>query len=695
MAFDASIPVPECREAFARSILDQITGPHILLDQGMRIVALNAAASRLFAWHQADAEGEPFSHLLGIADSEQATRSLLSQTSWRAEVRSRSGVCIAAEFSRSVVQSTLGLQYLVAVRELATRQATAEPWPVSDDSAEKTTLDAVADAVLLTDNKGVVTFGNRSARLLLGRSVADLHGQRLTELLRFRNPHHNEQLDAAAYQVLESGGTLHINESAELLRRKTDSVCIDGKMVALTNQHGEITGGAFIMRDLSTEQRMQALLSFKSSHDELTGLINRREFEHRLHELILRGGSTKDPDSVLIIDLDRFKLVNDSHGHIAGDLLLRQFAETLLTLIRGNDTLARMGGDRFSVLLPGCGCESAQTMADTLHRAAAAFRFPWEDKHIRISVSIGVVTIDQEMFGPGDVVTAADAALLVAKENGRNRIVVYEAQGSEEQRRRGEVLWANRIRDALDSDRLLLHCQPIVPLDRSAGEWGCEVLVRMLDDRDELIPPMAFIPAAERYDLMPLVDRWVIQSVIRHWQTQPGIFDRIEKCNINLSGQSLAQEGFLEFVLSEFEESGFPPAMACFEITETAVVADMKNAQRLIRELSARGCRFALDDFGSGLSSFAYLKHLAVDFLKIDGSFVRDMLNEPMDAAMVRAIADIGRTLGLETIAEFVENDAVVAELSRAGVDYVQGFGVARPFPLSELPDYLPPQLTP
>ena len=695
MAFDATIPVPECGEAFTRSILDEISGPHLLLDQEMRIVALNAEASRLFAWHQADAEGQPFPDLFTSADARHSARALLDQPSWRAAARSRSGVSIVAEFTRSVVQSTLGLRYLVSVRELDAPEGATIRQP-EPGIPERVTLDAVSDAVLITDSTGGVTFSNRAARLLLERNEDELQGRRLVELLRFRNPHHNDQLEAAAYQVLRSGGTLHINESAELSRRNTDTVCIDGKLVALSDRHGDITGCAAIMRDLSTERRMQAVLSFKASHDELTGLINRREFEHRLHELILSNGSTQEINSVLIVDLDRFKLVNDSHGHIAGDLLLRQFAETLLARIRGNDTLARMGGDRFAVLLPGCNGESARTMADTLHHTATTFRFPWEDKQVRIGVSIGVVTIGPEMFGPGDVVTAADAALLMAKEGGRNRIVVYQPEGSEEQRRRGEVLWANRIRDALEKDRLRLHCQPIVPLNPAGGGgWSCEVLVRMLDDRDELIPPMAFIPAAERYDLMPLVDRWVIEAVIEHWQTRPGIFDRIDKCNINLSGQSLAQEGFLEFVLNAFEMSGFPPGMACFEITETAVVANLKNAQKLIRELSARGCRFALDDFGSGLSSFAYLKHLPVDYLKIDGSFVRDMLNEPMDAAMVRAIADIGRTLGLETIAEFVENDAVVAELVRAGVDYAQGFGVQRPFPLGELPGYLPAQITP
>lgn len=688
MAFDAPIPASECTEAITRSILDNIAGPHILVDQDMYIVALNGEASHLLGWPHADAEGQQFSNLFHSPDDQNAAPALLSKARWQAEICSRSGGRIRAELTRSVVQSALGLRYLVAVRELIPQQEPDDKQPVHA-SATKITLDAVSDAVLISDKNGIINFGNRAARVLLDRTQESLLGCRLVDVLEFRNPQHQEQLEAAVYRVLHNGASVHINESAELLHRKTESVCIDGKLVATVDQCGEANGFTTVIRDLSTERRMQAVLSFKASHDELTGLINRRQFEHRLHELVLRSGSTQGADSVLIIDLDRFKLVNDSHGHMAGDLLLRQFTGTMLSKTRGSDTLARIGGDRFALLLPGSDAESARTMAETLHQAAARFQFCWEDKRVLIGVSVGVVTIDPCMFGAGDVITAADAALALAKENGRDRIVVYQPEGADEQRRRGEVLWANRIRDALDSDRLRLYCQPIVPLEPSAQEsWSCEVLVRMLDDHDELIPPMAFIPAAERYDLMPLVDRWVIAAVIKHWESYPGIFDQIEKCNINLSGQSLAQEGFLEFVLDVFEKSGFPHHMACFEITETAVVANLANAQHLIQELSARGCLFALDDFGSGLSSFAYLKHLPVDYLKIDGSFVRDMLDEPMDAAMVRAIADIGHTLGLKTIAEFVENEEIIAELRRASVDYAQGFGVQRPFPLCDLKNY-------
>ena len=690
MAFDTTIPMQECTEAFTRSILDNISGPHFLLDRDMNIVALNGEAGRLFALHQADAEGQPFSRLFVSLREQDAARRSCKRQSWQAEACSFCGSRFPAEFTCSLIESTQGRRYLVTVRDL-TEQRHFEDELFAQKALSQVTLDAVTDAILTTDKAGIITFGNRAARLLLGRSEQDLLGNRLINTLRFHDTHHNQQLEAAVSRVLHSGDSFHLNESAELTCRDGDTLCIAGKLAVLRNRAGEITGCTAVVRDLSTERRMQAVLSFKASHDELTGLINRREFEHRLHEQVLRGGSLDEPSSVLMIDIDRFKLINDSHGHIAGDLLLRHLTGVLLEQIRISDTLARIGGDEFAVLLPGYDSKRAQRLAESLRGIVSAFRFAWQDEQITIGVSIGVVTVDSQMFRTADVVCAADAALLMAKERGRDRVVVYQPEGLEEQRRRGEVRWASRIRQALDVNRFRLYCQPIVPLDRKTNlGWSCEVLVRMLDSHGELVPPMAFIPAAERYDLMPLVDRWVIRSVTELWQSEPDIFGQIEKCNINISGQSLAQDGFLEFVLGQFEQTGFPYQMACLEITETAVVANMQNAQQLIRELSARGCLFALDDFGSGLSSFTYLKHLPVNYLKIDGAFVRDMLNEPMDAAMVKAIADIGHTLGLQSIAEFVENDAIITELRNAGVDYAQGYGVQKPFPLSELINYRP-----
>ena len=690
MAFDATIPLLECTEAFTRSIIDNITQPLLLLDHDMRLLVFNGEAARLFGLRNEDLRELVLSNLLVAPQEQRAARASIGRHTWQAEARCRAGDRFMAEFTLSLVQSTHGRRYLVAVRDL-TEQQRFEDELHAHKALSEITLDGVADAILNTGKDGIITFANRAASRLLGRDRSDLVGQRLIDCLRFHNPHHNEHLEGAIYGVLHGGGSVRLNDSAELLNQDGDAICVDGRLTAVCNRAGDVTGCTTIIRDVSTERRMQAVLSFKATHDELTGLINRSELERRLHEQVLQSGSTREPCSVLMVDLDRFKLVNDNYGHMAGDLLLRQLTRCLLARIRNSDSLARIGGDRFALLLPRCSEERAVTVAQTLRRAAAGFRFAWEDEQIKIGVSIGVVTIDHHMHHACDVVTAADAALLIAKEGGRDRVVVYRAEGLEEQRRRGEVLWANRIREALEKDRLRLYCQPIVPLDWSGGrDWSCEVLVRMLDKDGHMVPPMAFIPAAERYDLMPLVDRWVIRSVIEHWQCEPEIFGQINKCNINLSGQSLAQEGFHDFLINLFDKSGFPHELACFEITETAVVANMQNAKHLIHELSARGCRFALDDFGSGLSSFAYLKHLPVNYLKIDGAFVRDMLNQPMDAAMVRAIADIGHTLGLETIAEFVENKALIAELRRAGVDYAQGFAVQRPFPLSNLTSYRP-----
>ena len=693
MAIEASMPLSAHAGGITRSALEDLALPHILLDQELRIVALNSAACRLLARTQVETEGRPFASLCNPAEERADTGSSPDTLNWGADAVTGDGRIMPVELTRSVIRSARGPNYLIAIREAAQTPPDGTS-PLAQDLHSGSVLEAVSDAVLISDRHGTIVFANRAARLLLDHKQQSLPGKRLIDVLRFRSPQHLSQLEAASHQVLNKGGVAHLNESAQLLRRKSGAVGVDAKIVAVTEPGGKIGGYAAVLRDVSAERRMQALLSFKASHDELTGLVNRREFEHRLHELFPHCVPDRQPGSVLVVDLDRFKLVNDSHGHMAGDLLLRQLSETLLAEVRGSDTLARIGGDRFAVLLPGRDGQAARETAEKLHAAANVFRFPWQGKLIQVGVSIGVATVDPQMLAPGDVMTAADAALAMAKENGRDRIVVYQPEGVAEQRQRGEVLWANRIREAVESDHLRLYCQPILPLHGPTEDgWSCEILVRMLGESDRLIPPMAFIPAAERYDLMPLVDRWVIDAVVDQWRSHPETFAHIEKCNINLSGQSLAHDGFLAFVLEAFGQAGFPLSKVCFEITETAVVADMANAQRLIRELSARGCRFALDDFGSGLSSFTYLKHLPVDYLKIDGSFVQDMLNDPMDAAMVRAIAEVGQAMGLKTIAEFIEDPATIADLRRAGVDYGQGFGIQVPFAIHELADYRPQTL--
>jgi diguanylate cyclase (GGDEF)-like protein len=434
---------------------------------------------------------------------------------------------------------------------------------------------------------------------------------------------------------------------------------------------------------------MQDMLTFQASHDELTGLINRREFERRLEDVLIRTRFEECQSVLLYMDLDQFNVVNDTCGHIAGDLLLRQVTSLLKLQIRNTDTLARLGGDEFAVLLPGCQLDTAQRIAEDLRATVSEYRFNWDNRNFCIGVSIGLVAIDKSWQQLDHIMGAADSACYIAKENGRNQVAVYHSGGEEEERRHGEMVWASRIRESLEKNRFHLYCQPIVPVDKNVSErFSIEILVRMLDDNEKLIPPMAFIPAAERYDLMTYIDRWVVTNVARMLKEQKSLFGNVEKCAINLSGQSLANEKFLGFVVKEIETAKIPWDKICFEITETAAVANIGVAQQFISVLSGKGCKFSLDDFGSGLSSFAYLKHLRVDFLKIDGAFVKNMLNDPIDAAMVRSISDVARAMNLRTIAEFVEDDDTLDALREMSVHYAQGYGICPPFPIEELANY-------
>jgi diguanylate cyclase (GGDEF)-like protein len=386
----------------------------------------------------------------------------------------------------------------------------------------------------------------------------------------------------------------------------------------------------------------------------------------------------------MYLDLDQFKVVNDTCGHAAGDQLIRQVSAVLLKRLREGDTLARLGGDEFGVLLENCPPDHALRIADQLRQTVSDFHFVWETRSFSVGVSIGLVNVKDGPFTLADVMSAADAACYMAKEKGRNRVQLYHAQDSELSVRQGEMEWISRLQKALKEDRFVLYAQDIKGLD-AGREHGthCEILVRLLDERGELVPPMAFIPAAERYNLMPAIDRWVIRSAfatISREQAEGGAV--FEICAINISGGSIGDEGFLGYVREQFAHfPAVPPQSICFEITETAAIARLDKATHFIDELKSLGCRFSLDDFGAGMSSFAYLKHLPVDFLKIDGGFVKNMADDPIDRAMVEAINSVGHITGKQTIAEFVDGERVIALLREIGVDFAQGYGVAKPRP--------------
>lgn len=426
----------------------------------------------------------------------------------------------------------------------------------------------------------------------------------------------------------------------------------------------------------------EATIAHMAFHDALTGLLNRHGFERRLQETLARPG----PHALLYLDLDQFKVVNDTCGHGAGDELLRQLARLLRNRVQGGDTLARLGGDEFGLLLENCSLPDAERAAQALLGAINGFRFTWAGTHFSLGGSIGLVPVTDDRASLTELLRHADVACYAAKDLGRNRVHVYAPDDRELLRRQGEMQWVARIHAALAENRFVLYRQSILPLRGGAGTPGCcELLLRLRDEQGGLVLPGAFLPAAERYNLAPAIDRWVVRHLLQAvarartaGQPTPGQFF------INISGTTLNDTDFFEFVEEERARAGVAARSLCFEITETAAVAHLDRAVSFIEALRRRGCQFALDDFGAGLSSFSYLKNIPVDYLKIDGHFVRNVLVDPMDRAIVESVNRIGHVVGLKTIAEFVESEAVRIELAALGVDYAQGFGLHRPEPLDD-----------
>lgn len=424
-------------------------------------------------------------------------------------------------------------------------------------------------------------------------------------------------------------------------------------------------------------------LNFHANHDALTGLVNRREFERRVQR-ILEFIKDDDEYAICFLDLDQFKVVNDTCGHVAGDELLRQLTSELEKVVRKRDTLARLGGDEFGVLMEHCSLNDANRVATSILSAIQNYQFIWEEHSFKVGVSIGLVPVTQSTPDFNQILKDADAACYMAKELGRNRIHVFSADDENLAKRSGEVKWVSQINNALDNDLFSLYAQAIVPLENSSG-IHYELLIRLVDGNDGFYPPGAFLPAAERYNLIKQLDRWVIHNAFTQLVENPTFLKDISFCSINLSGQTISSEETLDFIISQLKETNIDGHKICFEITETAAISNLSIAMEFISKLKEMGCQFALDDFGSGLSSFAYLKNLPVDYLKIDGMFVKDIADDPIDHAMVKSINEIGQVMGMETIAEFVENDIIKGMLKEIGVNYAQGYGISKPEPFDEI----------
>ena len=574
--------------------------------------------------------------------------------------------------TRRAIRRTVQLeQKNIEIEQLVTKK-TAEL--ALEKERAQVTLASIADAVITTDAAGRVEYLNTVAETLTGWTHAEARGRGLAEVFRVRQADHPESVTGTSNTVVH--GNLLVN-------RAQKEIAIDQSAAPICGRDGDVIGSVVVFRDVSQQRRHAQEMRYQATHDALTGLYNRRAFEERLGQLLARAKMDQSRHVLLYLDLDQFKIVNDACGHPAGDQLLRQLAAVLQQEVRQKDVLARLGGDELGILLTDCPDTAGEAVANKILRAVSDFRFTWKKRLFTISASIGLVPFGSESESAANILSAADAACYTAKDKGRNRVLVYQIDDVELNQRRSQMLWVTRLKSALDEDRFVLYSQPIMAIEAGkSAELQHEVLIRLREEDGTLVPPGAFIPAAERYGMMPAIDRWVVRHTLQ-WltshQTDPGL---AKSYGINLSGQSLNDAGFLAYVLQEIEQSGVEPQRVSFEITETAAVAALDNAILMIQALKDKGCSFLLDDFGSGWSSFAYLKNLPVDFLKIDGSLVRDMDQDTLDEAMVRAINEIGHVLGIATIAEFVESDTILEKLRAMGVDYAQGYAIGRPAPI-------------
>ena len=541
------------------------------------------------------------------------------------------------------------------------------------------TLQSIGDGVITTDASGTVEYINPVAEELTGWKVDDGSGRPIDEIFRGFHEETCEPLENPLAVAIRRDRPLKSVRPTLLIRRDGNELYIESTASPIRDGRGTVTGGVLVFHDVSESRELNRRLSYHASHDILTGLVNRREFESRLERALKSAKAREASYALCYLDLDQFKIVNDSCGHSAGDALLGQLGALLKSKIRWRDTLARLGGDEFGVLLESCSLEEAMQTAESLRTAISEYKFTWDDRNFRLGVSIGVVPITADNEDVAGLLSAADSACAAAKEAGRNRIHSFHENDIDLMRRRRELQWAARISNALEENRFELFRQTIQPLQSEEEGAHYEILLRMRDENGGIISPGLFIEAAERFDKTPEIDRWVIRSAFRWLVSEADERERLALCSINLSGKSLGDDKFLPFVTEQFRLSGLDATKICFEITETAAIASYSQANRFINALKELGCKFALDDFGTGLSSFGYLKHFPVDFLKIDGSFVKEILHDPIDREMVRSINEIGHLTGKQTIAEFAENEEIITMLRGMGVDYAQGYGVSEP----------------
>ena len=543
------------------------------------------------------------------------------------------------------------------------------------------TLHSIGDGIITTNALGLIQYINPVAEQITGWNTQAAHNKPLEKIFRVFDERTSIAVKGQVERCIRENKKLRSANQSILINNRGESTAIEDTVAPIRDNNGNTIGAIIVFRDVSRTRELSRKLSYQASHDSLTDVINRRTFELKLAEAINHSKQNRQTHALLYLDLDQFKIVNDTCGHDAGDQLLIQVTSLLQDMLSKQDILARLGGDEFGILLHNQNLERAREYADDILCAIKQFRFEWQSIHFQLGVSIGVTAIDHNSSSFVSALSAADMACYVAKDTGRNRVHIYTHGNKELIRRKGEMQWVSRLTKCFKENRFVLYKQPIVALNTcTRQEQRYELLLRIRDENDDIIQPEEFIPAAERYNFMPTLDRWVIHTTF----SNAHLFMDNEYFSINLSGTSLNSNTLLTYIIQEAKSNRILPERICFEITETAAVNNLSKAAKLIKELKTLGFKFALDDFGKGLSSFTYLSKLPVDYLKIDGEFVRNLTENSVNHAIIWSINNIGQMLGMKIIAEYVEDEQTHQVLSDIGVDFAQGYKFGQPTPINQ-----------
>jgi diguanylate cyclase (GGDEF)-like protein/PAS domain S-box-containing protein len=679
------------REERYRLLVEHQTDLVVKVDRAGRFLFVSPSYCETFGKTEQELLGRAFMPLVHEEDREATARAMEAlyrpPHSCYVEQRAltRHGWRWFAWADKAVLDESGEVVAIVGVGRDITAQKEAEAALARERERLLITLNSIGEGVISTDAQGRVEYLNPAAEWITGWA-AEAMGRPLAEVFRVRDEGRDEDLVAAVLEACGREGVVYsFSGNVVLDSRAGPARPIEATAAPIRDSGNAVVGIVLTFRDVTEQRRLRRELSYAATHDALTGLVNRAEFERRLDRALAAFHRRGRPGVLGYLDLDQFKLVNDTVGHAAGDEMLRQVADLLSRQVRSRDTLARLGGDEFGLVLEDCGLDDAMRVAESLVAAVADYRFVWKGRRFGLGVSIGLAP-----FGPGaqdrSTLTArADMACYAAKESGGGRVVVYRPDDAEMSRRQAEILRAADLREALEQGRFELFGQPIVAAgapDEAPVRY--EVLVRYRDRSGALLRAAQFVPAAERYGIVAELDRWVIRTALRELGRRAGTHPRVG-LSINLSGITVGEPGIADFVRAEIAAARVDPALVGFEISEMAAVNRLSQVSRFIDAVGALGCTFALDDFGIGLSSFGYLKHLPVQWLKIHGRLVQGLAEDPVDEALVRSINEIGHVMAIQTVAAHVASRSVLEAALHSGVDYLQGHALGEPAPLGTL----------